>query len=587
MKHAPVGLLLLCLASAGIARAGAGPLNVMVVYNADDPDAEEVALHYADVRSLPEGHLCGVVGIVSTEREIAFQDYWTLVHEPLVSCLDALPNGDEVDYLVVVRGLPYRVVLENDGYYTSLSAMLQVHEAGHWVTGDLLAGEPQAFSSYHQASVTNPVYVEGSCLAGDFTVENDYSSWYTSACGVVRTHAHPPSFRRSTLGETIPWTFEDNLFVVTRLDGFDYDDALDLIDRGSAADGSFPTAEILCMASADSARGARDPECEFVTRYLAMVGFPASWLTPHDAALAGHGLAAYFTGAAELTEAIDGNSFLPGAIACNLTSYGAAPSNFFCDETGTVCPESESQTSIARFVRAGATGAHGTVAEPLNNVFPNAGTLLFYTFGYNLGESFLFSQRFLYWQNLLLGDPLTTPYAERPVVTFAEGIVPQGSDLVVEADHPDGIAWMRLYVDGEMVAEIDGEVLQWSVEGEVGSELALFAVAAATNALVDLTGWPQEQQLPQPDVQGWSSDTLMIDEPLPQDDDDTAMPDDDDDNGEGDDDDTVAPDEWGGCACGVESGPRSSGLALALLVLLALLRLDPILRRRRRWATRD
>ena len=549
-------MLLLCLATAGIAHAGAGPLNVMVVYNADDPDADEVAQRYAEVRSLPSGHLCEVVGIDPSEHDIAFQNYWALVHVPLADCLDSLPQGADVDYLVVVRGLPYRVVLEDDGYYTSLSAMLQVHEAGHWVTGELLAGEPQQYSSYHQASVANPVYVDGSCLAGDFTVENDYSSWYTSACGVVRTHAHPPSHRRSTLGETIPWTFEDNLFVVTRLDGFDYTDAMDLIDRGAAADGSFPAAEILCMASADAARGARDPECEFVTRYLAMAGFPASWSTPHDDALAGHELAAYFTGAAELTGAIDGNTYAPGAIACNLTSYGAAPSNFFCDGTGTVCPESENQTSIARFVRAGATGAHGTVAEPLNNVFPNAGTLLFYAFGYNLGESFLFNQRFLYWQNLLLGDPLTTPYAERPVVAVAETRVPQGAALVVEADHPNGIAWLRLYIDGEMVAEIDDEVLHWDVEEEVGSELAVLAVAVAANVMVELPGWPQEQQLPQPDVQGWSSSTLVVDEPLQEEDDDTAMP---------DDDDTAVADDGGGCGCRHGSGPRPHRLAVVLL----------------------
>ena len=82
--------------------------------------------------------------------------------------------------------------------------------------------------------------------------------------------------------------------------------------------------------------------------------------------------------------------------------------------TGKTCPASEAQTAIARYVRAGATGVHGAVNEPLNNVFPNAGALLLYTFGYSLGESWFYAQRFLYWQNLHLGDPLATPYGTRP-----------------------------------------------------------------------------------------------------------------------------------------------------------------------------
>ena len=165
------------------------------------------------------------------------------------------------------------------------------------------------------------------------------------------------------------------------------------------------------------ARGARDPECEFLTRQLAQDGLPARWLSPFDGQLANQEVAALFTGTTSLQDGIDENIWVPGAVACNLTSYGAVPANFHCSADGLTCPENESQTSIARFVRAGATAAHGTAAEPLNNTFPNAGALLLYSAGYNLAESFLFSQRYLYWQNVLLGDPLVTPYATRPQVS--------------------------------------------------------------------------------------------------------------------------------------------------------------------------
>ena len=99
-----------------------------------------------------------------------------------------------------------------------------------------------------------------------------------------------------------------------------------------------------------------------------------------------------------------------------------------------------------RFIRAGATGAHGTVNEPLNNVFPNAGVYLHYTFGYSLGESWLYNQRFLYWQNIYLGDPLASPYAERPEVTIAggAGTLSAGKAIEVKASHAAGVARVDL-----------------------------------------------------------------------------------------------------------------------------------------------
>jgi len=548
------------------AHAGGGPANVMVIYNGDEPAAVGVAEHYAAQRSIPAGQLCGLSGIEPTTRDLAFADYVTQILEPVVACLGDLPQPEEIDYLVTVRGLPYRIVLEDDGFYTSLSAMLQVMEAASTGDGTLLAGTPQAYSDYYQASFDNPAYVGGWCQGEDLVIENPYSGWYESACGIARETSHPHSFRNTDGGISDGYDFEGNLFIVTRLDGFDFDDATDLVDRAVAGDGTFPTADILCMEGADSARAARDPECEFVTRQLEAAGLPGLWHSPFDYELAGMNVAAYFTGTSDLRSAIAGNSYVPGAITCNLTSTGAAPSNFFCNEAGDVCPESESQTSIARFVRAGATGTHGTVAEPLNNTFPNAGALLHYTFGYNLGESYFFNQRYIYWQNLVLGDPLATPYGERPVVSFdTAGEVPQGSDLAVTASHTDGVAEIRLYRDGALVHAEDGDELAFNVEYEVGEAADLLAVAIADNAEVDRPGWTLEVHEPRPDVQGWSTLEMIVVEPLPADDDDDDATADDDDDDSGDDDDTD-------CSCRHEGTGRPGGPWLLVLLFALWLR---------------
>jgi len=203
------------------------------------------------------------------------------------------------------------------------------------------------------------------------TASYGYNFFYTKSPELSHGEVSPGPFVRSEVRETNGISWPDNLYIVTRLDGFDHADARALIDRGVQADASFPDAPFVCMRGADPARGVRDAECEYATRMLDAAGFNTEWIPAFDAMLSRPNVISYWTGAANMRDAIDGVTFAPGAIADNLTSFGARPNNFFCDEAGTTCPENESQTSIGRFVRAGATGVQGTVAEPLNNVFPN------------------------------------------------------------------------------------------------------------------------------------------------------------------------------------------------------------------------
>jgi hypothetical protein len=251
------------------------------------------------------------------------------------------------------------------------------------------------------------------------------------------------------------------------------------------------------------------------------------------------------TGAASLREGIDGNTYVPGAFVDNLTSYGAVPQNWVCEDQ--VCPANESQTSIARWIRAGATVVHGTVAEPYNAVFPNAGLLLMWTQGYSIGESVLYNQKFLYWMNLVAGDPLTAPWAERPVVEVPLEW-PQDGLVQVTASHPDGVAQVRLYVDGVRVADAEGDTLSWPVRAQDGDVVDVLAVAVAANAPLSPVGWPVDQVLPQPDVQGWTA--VQVDVGPPVDTGDSAV---------------LPPPETCGC-----TSPASGGWLLLLLSTVAL-----------------
>ena len=296
---------------------------------------------------------------------------------------------------------------------------------------------------------------------------------------------------------------------MTRLDGFDYEDALDLIERGVAADSTFPREPIVCLQGADPARSARDPECELVSRHLSSAGFDAEYISPHDDAFSGRDLGSFMTGAAQFRDGIAGHYFSPGAIAGNLTSFGAHPNNFFCSEDQAICPEEENQTSIARWVRAGATGVHGATNEPMNNTFPNAATLLLYTFGYSLGESWFFNQQFLYWQNIYLGDPLTSPYADRPKVELpGPDDVYEGSPVTITATHPFGVRMIEVFVDGERVAATEGDEIRYEHGLSHGEEQELLVVAEAKSKNVTRPGWPVETLKNRSRPKGWATLTL-------------------------------------------------------------------------------
>jgi uncharacterized protein (TIGR03790 family) len=494
------------------ALAGGGPLHVVVLFNADVPEAAAVARRYGEARLLPKGHLCGVSGLPASATTIDVATFKAKIQAPLDACIAALPHPDRVDYVVLVRGLPYVVTLP--AYGVSLQAIVQVRHARKLADASELAGAAQPANE--SAAVPNPLYPLGNAPASDYTIDNPFKSWYSAASRVTRAKEQPAGFHAARLGAKDGWGWGGNLVIVSSLDGFDYKDAGDLVDRGVKADGTFPKAEILCMKGADEARGARDPECEYTTRMLKGAGLNGAWVPAFDGQLAGHTVAAYMTGAADARGAIAGNTFVPGAIACNLTSFGAAIPNFACSADGATCPASENQTSFARFVRAGATGAHGTVLEPKNNVFPNAGALLHYTFGYSMGESFLFNQRFLYWQSIYLGDPLTAPWAERPRITF-EGANAHAVDapIIARASHPAGVVSVELFLEGRSVARADGDTVSFAAPGKPGDKLDLLAVATAADAPVTRAGWPTPDQHPHPEIQGWAAGSFTLGPPSP------------------------------------------------------------------------
>lgn len=143
-----------------------------------------------------------------------------------------------------------------------------------------------------------------------------------------------------------------------------------------------------------------------------------------------------------------GNTFLPGSWVDHLTSYGGLLDTF-----------ANSQTPATAWLRAGADGSSGAMAEPyvISSKFPHAHIHTHLRAGASLAEAF--------WQSInypaeiiCLGDPLLQPHADFPVVTLTAptaGASASGALAINATAAPTGSKSLEpdldLFVDGRRI----------------------------------------------------------------------------------------------------------------------------------------
>lgn len=179
-----------------------------------------------------------------------------------------------------------------------------------------------------------------------------------------------------------------------------------MIDRGVASDASVPQeATAYLMSTSDRNRNVRSRRYPVIETMLSdRVDIE---IIQADMLRDKHDVMFYFTGLKQV-EAIDSNTFLPGAVADHLTSAGG---RLFGGR----------QMSILEWLDAGATASYGTVVEPcaFTQKFPNPGIVIErYTDGESLVEAYWKS---VAWpgQGVFVGEPMATPYAVRQVAKQA------------------------------------------------------------------------------------------------------------------------------------------------------------------------
>jgi uncharacterized protein (TIGR03790 family) len=178
-------------------------------------------------------------------------------------------------------------------------------------------------------------------------------------------------------------------------------DVRKLIDRGMAADFTYPAATGYLLNTTDKNRSVRAVFFNGIMKVLGRA-FSLQRLDT-DSIKDKKDVLFYFTGLANVPD-LPSLRFVPGAVADHLTSAGGQLTD-------------SGQMSSLRWLEAGATGSYGAVVEPCNHLakFPHPAVVMWrYAEGNSLIEAYWKS---VAWpgQGVFIGEPLAKPFAPRVI----------------------------------------------------------------------------------------------------------------------------------------------------------------------------
>ncbi|MCH7751353.1 MAG: TIGR03790 family protein [Planctomycetes bacterium] len=425
-------LVVLALWSSGLPNclAGGGPENVFLLVNSASRDSMTVANHYVDLRKIPPQNVFYIhwKRSVADIRGLVFRKEILL---PALEEIDRRKLGGQIDYLIYSCDFPWRVLFAKDFPQENFPPALKPTAS---LTG----------ATYLWSFVKN----ERKEMFGLTT--NFYYSPHRAGITLTRAfrarHYWNPDGRRTTSAKGIPYLLS-TMLGVTYGRGNSVEEIVRYLERASKADGTKPGGTIYYVKNNSPRSTPRHDRFPQAVSELALAGVHAEILEgsfPQNKPQ----VMGVTCGAPRLNIAQSGCRFQPGALGDNLTSAGG---NLIIRKL-----KGPDQTPLSEFLRFGAAGACGTVVEPMNfpQKFPSPFLHVHYARGCSLAEAFYQSIAGPY-QQLIVGDPLCQPWADRPEVTV-EG-VHNGARLSetvtitpsAKTSETKAVAYLELYVDGQ------------------------------------------------------------------------------------------------------------------------------------------
>jgi uncharacterized protein (TIGR03790 family) len=382
--------LALCVSDRAVAQSGA---NVLLVVNDASSTGDTIAKRYAERRSVPGANVCRIT--TTLEETIERAPYVQQIENPVWRCIARQAAHDRILYIVLTKGVPIRIAGTGgrSGTVASVDSELTVLYRRR-------SGQPAGVAGF----IPNP-YFAGTA---------------------------PPA-------SAVPFTHErQDVYLVTRLDGYTVQDALALIDRAAAPvrDGRFVLDERASWTDNGNAwlrqaaerlrnegfadRVLLDESSKVVTGEAGVLGY-YSWGSNDPAIRIRHFQMGFLPGAlAAMFVSSDGRTFkepplawTPGDNNNPAGPFGGSP-----------------QSLAADFVRDGVTGTAGHVAEPYLDATIRPDILFpAYVKGLNLAEAFYAAMPYLSWQTIVVGDPLCAPFRARALPSEA---IDKGTDPATE-----------------------------------------------------------------------------------------------------------------------------------------------------------
>ena len=358
--------------------------NVAVIINEESPASRRIGEHYVRARAIPADNVIRIS--TSIEEQISALEYGRTIEGPIAQAITRHGSHDRILYLVLTKGVPLRI-----------------------------DGTPGR---------------KGTTASVDSELTLLYRRMTGTAVAVVGPVPNPYFLGDRPILDARPFTHrQQDIFLVTRLDGFSEDDVIGLIDRAQrpAATGRI----VLDQRSGGDAPGER--WLSAAAARLKELGLADRVLLENTAAAARNqqdvlGYYSWGSNDPENRARRLGHRFVPGAIAATFMSTDART---FKTPPDAWAPAAEganaasifagsSQALAGDLVREGVTGLAANVSEPYLDgaVRPE---ILFpaYLSGFNLVEAFYLASPYLSWQTIVLGDPLCAPL-RKTALTVAE-----------------------------------------------------------------------------------------------------------------------------------------------------------------------
>jgi len=379
------GTLLILTSSIGNKCAEAqSPANVLLVVNSTSAASGSISRYYAERRGVPQDNVCSIT--TPATESISRADYVAQIEQPIWQCIAGLRAQDRILYIVLTKDVPIRV--SGTGGRTGTNASVDSELT-------LLYRRRTGQQAPVAGFVSNPYYAGSGPIAS------------------IKPFSHELQ----------------DIYLVTRLDGFTVQDAIALIDRATtpSRDGRFVLDERATLVDSGGDRWLRsaaerlrelglgdrvqlDESTKVLTKEAGVLGY-YSWGSNDPAIQIRDFEMQFVPGAiAGMFVSTDARTFKEPPAAWRPSNDGRRESIF----------GGSHQSLVGDLIRAGVTGAAGHVDEPFLDATIRP-EILFpaYVSGRNLAEAYYAAMPYLSWQTLVIGDPLCGPFPHAPLETLA------------------------------------------------------------------------------------------------------------------------------------------------------------------------